>query len=320
MANDHSSRTELIRALSLLRPSDGQGLHKRRLGTRLDGGYVVADDLENIHAAYSFGISVEVSFDYALAEAGIPVRMFDHTVEGPPVAHPNFSFHKQGLGPTVDPDSSLFTLEHHIRQCGDMGRTDMLLKLDIEGAEFDSLIAAGPGLLRSFRQIVIEIHWLQRLADPAYRDAFCRMMACLLNGFHLVHVHGNNCGPVVILEGLPVADVLELTFVRSDLIVPLPSSTVYPTPLDYANDHTRPDHLLWFFPFLPDRGEAAIQQSLVAALQSDQDQHVFVARMHLAAHENAVATLQRQIDDLERQRVALSTDLTLAPSESPTHG
>jgi hypothetical protein len=50
-----------------------------------------------------------------------------------------------------------------------------------------------------------------------------------------------------------VADVLELTFVRADLIVPLASSTVYPTPLDYANDHTRPDHLLWFFPFLPDR-------------------------------------------------------------------
>ncbi len=108
-----------------------------------------------------------------------------------------------------------------------------------------------------------------------------------------------------------MADVLELTFVRADLIVPLPSSTVYPTPLDYANDHTRPDHLLWFFPFLPDRGQQAIQRSLVAAVQSAQDQRIFVAGMHLTAHENAAAALQQQIADFERQRLALSTDLTL---------
>ena len=72
-----TSRTELIRALSLLRPCDAEGLRKRRLGSRLDGGYVVADDLGSIGAAYSFGISVEVPFDQALADAGIPVRMFD---------------------------------------------------------------------------------------------------------------------------------------------------------------------------------------------------------------------------------------------------
>jgi hypothetical protein len=86
---------------------------------------------------------------------------------------------------------------------------------------------------------------------------------------------------------------------------------VYPTPLDYANDHTKQDHLLWFFPFLPDPAEDAIKRSLIAALQSELDQRRFVAQMHLTAHESAVVVLQQQIDDFERQRSALSTDLTL---------
>jgi hypothetical protein len=316
MADDVSARTELIRALSLLTPWDGEGLRKRRLGADLDGGYVVVDDLSAVHAAYSFGIGMQASFDRGLADAGIPVHMFDHTIEGLPEQHPLFSFHQEGIAGADDPAARVFTLEHHMRACGDIGRTDLFLKLDVEGAEFDALIAAGPGLLRSFRQIVLELHWLHRLGDPAYRARFVGALKAVVAGFTLVHVHGNNCCTVHVIEGMPVADVLELTFIRSDLITLIPSQTVYPTELDYPNNHVAPDLLLWFYPFLPVPREAGMdpfRPSLVATLRSEQEQRMMTTRMALAAHAQAISTLERNLAIHEQQRAALEADLTIIP-------
>ena len=311
MAADQSSRLEILQAIALLQPCDGHGLIKRRLGNPFDGGYVVSDDLAAVSVAYSFGIGPEVSFDRELADAGITVRMFDHTVDGPPFANPRFQFHKVGIGAVDDPASSLLTLESHLRRCGDIGRTDLLLKLDVEGAEFAAIVAAGPGLMRSFRQIVMEIHWLGHLVDPTFRTEFCAAMRCLLKGFHIVHVHGNNCGPISVLEGLPVADVMELTLVRSDLVDPVPSRTVYPTGLDYPNDHTRVDHLLWFYPFLPGleaTAEQVTQPSLAAALQSENDQRAYFHNLHLAALAQATSPDQLSFPPPSVQSAAMDDE------------
>ena len=285
---DSAARLDLVRALSLLQPVDGIGLQKCRVGNVFDGGYVISDDLSPVHAVYSFGIGGEVSFDLAIAEVGIPVFQFDHTVDGPPTPNPMFHFSKAGLGSVDDPASAIYTLEHHLRAGNHIGRTDLLLKVDIEGAEFAAIAAAGPGLMRSFRQIVAEIHWLHRLADPAYRAEFSQAMRCLLDGFHLVHVHGNNCCPVVVVGGLPVADVLELTFVRKDLCSGTPSQTVYPTCLDYPNNHLQPDLLLWFFPFLPvgqTPAVSAVSASLRATTVSECEQREHLVRVTIAAHQ-----------------------------------
>ncbi len=247
-------RFALTEAIGLLTPVDALGLEKRRLGNRFDGGYVLAGAFLDVHAAYSFGIGPDVSFDLELAGHGIPVRMFDHTVEGPGAWHDLFTFHKQGLGAADKPEESLFTLEHHLRRCGDWGRTDLLLKMDVEGAELPAFARCGPGILRHFRQIVLELHWLQRLMEPEYRAEFVAAMGALRAGFHIVHVHANNCVPVFLLDGLPVPAVLELTLVRRDLVQSSPNRTVYPTELDYANNEAALDYPLWYFPFLPSSG------------------------------------------------------------------
>ncbi len=50
---------------------------------------------------------------------------------------------------------------------------------------------------------------------------------------------------------IPVAETLELTYVRSDLVTALPSKTVYPTEIDLPNYRTLTELRLWFYPFLP---------------------------------------------------------------------
>ncbi len=242
---------ELTEALALLTPVDAAGIEKVRLGNNSHGGYVVAQSFLNVHAAYSFGIGADVSFNLELAALGIPVHMFDHTVEKPGKTHELFTIHKLGLGSIDEPSGSWPTLEHYLRTCGDWGRTDLLLQLDAKRAEFAALMLCGPGILRHFRQIVLELHWLHRLGEPEFRADFVRVMTTVAAGFHIIHVHADNSAPIAIIDGLPVPSVLKLTLVRKDLASVTANATLYPTNLDFADDPLKPDHPLWYYPFLP---------------------------------------------------------------------
>ena len=54
------------------------------LGEKTDGCYVLLDDFENIKDAYNFGIGRNIQFDKALAEKGIDIFMYDHTINSFP--------------------------------------------------------------------------------------------------------------------------------------------------------------------------------------------------------------------------------------------
>jgi hypothetical protein len=126
---------------------------------------VILDDLD-------FGIGDQVSFDLDLANMGKEIYMFDHTIDGPPFAHPKFHFAKQGIAAADDEAALLYTLAHQIRKLGHEGRSDLILKIDIEGAELEVLSAMPREILRQFRQIALEVHWVRRLNEAAYRAAF----------------------------------------------------------------------------------------------------------------------------------------------------
>lgn len=237
--------------LHLLTPRDLHDLPKRRLGQNADGGCVLADDLAAVSVVYSFGVGGEVSFEHDLAQAGKPIYLFDHTVPGPPHPHANFHFRPEGLGPCGDPAAQLYSLQHQIHRNGHDDLRDMLLKIDIEGAEYEVVGSLDAESLTRFRQIALEIHWLSRLNEPAFRQAFYIALSKINEYFVLFHVHGNNCAPLNIVDGFAVADVLELSYMRRDLANAVKSKTIYPTRHDFPNDVSRQDHLLWFYPFLP---------------------------------------------------------------------
>lgn len=245
---------DLRDCLRLLTPYDLVDGHKVRFGRDFDGGYILDGDLDPISTVYSFGIGDEISFEYDLARRGKRVYAHDHTVSGLPYGHDNIDFRPEGLGARNDPGSRLFTLAYQIARNGDEHVGDMLLKLDVEGAEYEVLPHLSSATLAQFRQIALEIHWLSKLGDPAFRLQFYRTLRHINEQFVLFHVHGNNCCPLAMVEGFVIADVLELTYIRRDLAQPVRSQTVYPTVLDRANDHRQPDHLLWFYPFVPVAG------------------------------------------------------------------
>ena len=71
-------------------PKEVVGKKRVLFGTKKDGCYVLLDDLENIKIAYSIGIDGIIQFDQALADKGIDVYMYDHTIEKLPYENEKF--------------------------------------------------------------------------------------------------------------------------------------------------------------------------------------------------------------------------------------
>ena len=243
----------IIEALALLTPYDVDK-SKVRVGPDKDGAYVLIPELLHGQPVLSYGIDGEYRFDIELASRGHQIFMFDHTIDGinNHEDDPRLYWIKEGVDGTVKPDELLNTIENHIKTYAPDAH-DLVLKMDVEGFEYDAFDTLPAYILTRFSQILFEAHALHSLDNPEFRAKFVRVFSKLNRYFTLFHVHANNFdgeNTYTFLGGVPVANLIELSFVRSDLVARRKSTTLYPTPLDYPNVHPR-DKKLWFFPFLP---------------------------------------------------------------------
>ena len=217
-----------------------------RIGAEGDGGYLVPDDLDGIAACFSPGVDNRASFESAMIARGIPCFLADRSVQGPPVTHAMIHFEHKFLG-AIDDEGTL-TLDRWVADNAPAS-DDLILQMDIEGAEWIVLLNTSPELLRRFRIIVMEVHDLERLFDkhafPIIEAAFLR----LLQDFHLVHNHPNNYGSSVRVGDLVIPRVLEMTWLRKDRADAIASARQFPHPLDVVNDPKSADVVLppeWF--------------------------------------------------------------------------
>ncbi|HQT79001.1 MAG: hypothetical protein B7Z80_21475 [Rhodospirillales bacterium 20-64-7] len=240
------AQASILTTLQLLRPQAAVGLAKRRIGGSHDGGYVMLDDFDGVEVAYSLGIGPDVSWDLTLAEGGAFVYQYDHTVPEAPSAHPKFRHIRTGIShsDTLSPD--LRRLDTLIRSNGDEQRPDMVLKIDIEGHEWDALDVLDPTVFMQFRQIVAEFHGLRLLRVPSFRERAHRLFLKLHRTHQVVHVHGNNFAGVQRVDGIDIPDCLELTYVSRDRHRFEPSDEAFPGALDAPNDPSLPELALDF--------------------------------------------------------------------------
>jgi hypothetical protein len=239
---------QIRRTFNCISPYDIAGKRKLRIGGMRDGGYVMLDGFDHIHAAYSLGVGGDVSWDLEMANRGIPVHQFDHTVSAPPSQHPLFSFNKQGIA--AQDGGEFVSIPSILRRNGHAGRRDLILKIDIECHEWDAFDATPSEDLACFEQIVIELHGFLRFAEPEWRAKTQRVLGKLFQTHVSYHVHANNWADFQIIEGVPVPDVLEVGYIRRDSHVITPSGAMYPTPFDIPCHPDRPDIMLGNFRFM----------------------------------------------------------------------
>jgi hypothetical protein len=227
---------EVLGLIRKLRPQDC-GTALIRIGSDGDGGYLVPDDLAGIEYCFSPGVSTRSHFEEHLADLQIRSYLADYSVDSPPVSRPEFTFDKKFLG-AVD-QGHFFTLETWKDKYLKGYNGDLMLQMDIEGFEYEVILSTPVDLLSQFRIIVIEFHSLDKLFD---RFAFGLTSACfnkLLEYFHVVHVHPNNCCGSVKKGEIEVPRVMEFTFLNKNRVSRVQPARALPNMLDKDNVMTK---------------------------------------------------------------------------------
>ena len=272
--------------LTFLKPVPIDG--KTRLGNSGDGGYVVyGTGLEEIDVLISYGVGWDTAFEEDFNRVtNKKVLMFDPTMFGrylfdmshfweliyhgrllqalfyPAIVwlilrkkkkleRENVYFINEGLSSVKS--EKYDTFDGHIRRF-DLHGKRLLLKMDIEGHEYDVFCSGGFfGCLGYVDQLVIEFHDLKnRLRELQI------ILTKLAEYFDLIHIHGNNYANTFVLYGfsqestadMVLPDVVELSFVRKGKVKSahiLEEGDCYPVKdLDYPNDPSRADYTIEF--------------------------------------------------------------------------
>lgn len=185
----------------------------KRLGRSGDGGYMMLDDFDNHKIAYSFGISDDVSWDKDAIASGISdVYMYDHTIDGLPEENKGFHWQKTGIAGIYDKNiPELRTLKQLLEDNKHIDKTGMLLKMDVEGAEWDVLCNSDSNIFNKFSQIVLELHDMNKKEN---HEKIVKALQNLNKTHALINMHGNNWQGYEICDGFSIPDALEVTYIN----------------------------------------------------------------------------------------------------------
>ena len=208
-----TSRNYYSEIHNLLHISKVEDFNLVRVGNNDDGGYILLDDFKSGGIAYSFGISDDVSFDKDIASKGYDVFMYDHTVGGLPEANKNFHFFKQGIADGVTQDERLKSLEYFISQNHHEHQRDMILKMDVEGAEWGFLESVKPETLSQFSQLTFEFH---DMINPSNSERILTALRKINETHQLIHLHANNNGSYISIGGKNFCSLTEVTYILRD--------------------------------------------------------------------------------------------------------
>lgn len=212
-----------------------------RLGSKNDGGYLVPNDLEGVEVCFSPGVSDLADFERDLTKQGIKCFLADYSVDAPPFRSDLIDFEKKYLG-TIE-NEMFITLEHWVSQKAPQ-KSDFILQMDIEGAEYGVIVDTSYETLRKFRILVIEFHGLDRLCNKSGFEIINLTFTKLLKEFEVVHVHPNNYSPPIRYKGFIIPPILEFTFLRKDRISNKQRCGDFPHLLDRKNVPANKDYAL----------------------------------------------------------------------------
>lgn len=240
-ATDEPAIAALIRKI---RPRRFSGALKR-FGPSRDGGYLMPDDLEGVCACVSPGVASECGFELDIAERGIDSYMADASIDCAPLEHPQFHFTKLFLDSYRGEATT--TIDDYCRAIPGFAQgRDLILQMDIEGAEYRVIESMSEGLLRRFRIMVVEFHQLEQVFDRLCFDHIEASFEKMTRHHEVVHIHPNNYFKTPIRHGnLSVPSILEFTFYRRDRAQFTDTPPLdFPHPLDVDNWPAHPPVVL----------------------------------------------------------------------------
>lgn len=229
---------EFLRTLRLCAPCSKY----ERFGEPHDGGYVMCSDgLDTgLKGAYSYGINGFDGWGMAVASRyHIPLNEYDCTnlQEPVPCSGCHVNFHGKCILANGDyPKWNYQTMTEMMKENGDEHAADrsLLLKIDVEAAEWTVFAQEPVENMRKYREIVVEYHWLSKSEN---HDLYLKAVKKIEQaGFSVTHLHGNNYGGGLQHFGeYSIPNVLEVTYIKTPS-AGCAANIPYHTPQDMPNN------------------------------------------------------------------------------------
>ena len=223
-----------------LQPVKLRNCELERFGETNDGGYLLCGNLlKDVGSAYSYGIS---GYDGWGCNVSVRLSVFVHQYDcfnttkslcpgGKPVFHAECVAGRQ----SVDDERRRFdSLQNQFARNGDAAN-HLVVKMDVEGAEWDSILQTPDEVLARIDQLVFEFHGVRDTAR------YMKVIGKLKRTFEIVHLHFNNYSCVAGVAPFP-AWAYEVTMVNKRLAeVDREGKATLPNALDAPNLPGVPD-------------------------------------------------------------------------------
>jgi hypothetical protein len=202
-------RQSILDLFRLLQPFTLANTKSIRIGKEGDGSYFLIPDFSDQDCVFSVGIGDETSFDDHIAGSIGNLVMIDHTIPNFIPSHPSMKMiHKKFSSNQNDSEINFSYLFNNFLH------RDYILKMDIEGDEWNILDKATTQELVNFRQIVIEFHNLTRFSSISERSQALKV----IEKINLTHtpffIHANNNGNFRTFGDVVIPEVIEVSFAR----------------------------------------------------------------------------------------------------------
>jgi FkbM family methyltransferase len=235
-----TDKNEIEFIINLLKPYNSE-FDLIRFGPERDGGYLVPDDLDEITACFSPGIGNSSGFELDCYRKGMKIFLADKSISPQSSLPFEFNYLPKFLGKETKDD--FISLTDWLTESKIDITKDLLLQMDIEAFEYETLTAVSQTTLNMFRIIVIELHFLDLLIYKPWFEKIAPIIKLLTTNHTVVHLHPNNCCGVFKTGSHEIPRTLEVTLLRNDRIKEKSPATLFPHPLDRENTDKPPFNL-----------------------------------------------------------------------------
>jgi hypothetical protein len=224
-------RTELF---AQVQPIALTNCQLERFGETNDGGYLLCGNLlGSVQAGYSYGISGYDGWGCQVSrDLNVTVHQYDCFDRTEPVCSGGATvFHGECVAgkASVDENGRRFdTPEHQFARNGDATHR-LVVKMDVEGAEWDTFLESPDQVFEQIDQLVVEFHGVNR-------QPFIEAVKKLKGFYYVANLHFNNYSCTTLYRPFP-SWAFEVLFVNKKVGQPDPSGKrAAPSILDTPNN------------------------------------------------------------------------------------
>ena len=154
-----------------------------------------------------------------------------------PFQNKRFHWKKIALTGKIEKENNMKTLNELIKENGHTNEKNMILKMDIEGEEWNIFSDISTDILTQFKYILIEFHFSDKIVEK-YLKVFTK-----INLSHQIfHLHCNNAGTLIYFNDNIICSLLEISFIIKENNHFIDNNDFFPIKnIDYKNIYKKID-------------------------------------------------------------------------------